>query len=402
MAGPLSGIKVIDLSSVISGPLAAQVLADQGAEVIKVEPTVVGDITRIGGYRKGSVSAMYATANRGKRSLALNLAEQEGVDIFLTLCRDADVVIQNFRPGAVERMGIGPAAVHAVNENIIYANISGFGTSGPYSDWRVYDPIIQAVSGVVSIQRSPEIPLPDLIRTIVGDKSTSLTTAQAITAALFARERGEKGQVLDIPMLDTLLYFLWSDTFMAHTFTGDVTPGALLYDIYRLQQTADGHLVYFAVSDSEWEGLCTALGKPEWWAEPRFHDITQRQVPEVFQEIGGLLHNQFLTFATDEIMQRLHDHEVPAAPVNSLDDVFDDPQVIHNDAIHTWEHPTVGEARMARPPVRFSTTQHEDVWAADHLGESGPAILAEYGMDADTISRLIADGIIVVPTDELA
>ena len=396
MGGPLEGITVLDLSAVVSGPMACQVMADQGAEVIKVEPPGIGDITRIGGFRKGTVSAMYASCNRGKRSLVLDLQETAGVEVLLELCRDADVLVQNFRPGAVDRMGIGPAAVHAVNPNLIYVSISGFGDSGPYREWRVYDPIIQALSGMVSVQQSQEIPLPDLIRTLICDKSTALTAAQAISAALFARERGQAaGQVLDIPMLDTALYWLWPDTFMAHTFfDDDITPGPLLYQIYRLQPTADGHCVYFAASDAEWQGLTAALGHPEWWEEERFKNITLRSQPENFEAIGELLHSAFLEFETDDIIDRLHENEVPAAPMLTLDEVFDDAQVLHNDAVHTWNHPTAGTTRMAKPPVRFSITQHQTVWAADSLGESSVAVLQDAGFHKRRIDELRKSGII--------
>ena len=183
MSGPLDGIKVIDMSAVISGPMACQVLCDQGAEVIKIEPLDMGDITRIGGFRVGDISAMYASANRGKRSIALDLSQEDGIAVLKEMVKTADVIVQNFRPGAVDRMGIGPDTLMKINPDLIYVSISGFGPDGPYRDWRVYDPIVQSVSGVVSIQQSPDIPIPDLVRTIVCDKTTALTASKAITAA---------------------------------------------------------------------------------------------------------------------------------------------------------------------------------------------------------------------------
>ena len=249
MTGPLDGYTVIDISAVVSGPMCAQVLGDQGADVIKIEPLGIGDITRQGGYRVDDISAMFLSCNRGKKSVALDLSQEAGIDAVKRLAATADVFVQNFRPGAADRMGIGADALHASNPDLIYVSISGFGSTGPYSQWRVYDPIVQAISGVPSVQRSLDIPIPDLVRTIIGDKSTALTAAQAVTGALLARERGRtRGQHLEIPMLDTLLYFLWPDNFMGETFTGEVTPGPLLHDVYRLQQTADGNMVYFAVS----------------------------------------------------------------------------------------------------------------------------------------------------------
>ena len=390
MSGPLSGIKVIDISAVISGPMACQVLGDQGADVIKVEPIGMGDITRIGGFRVGDISAMYASANRGKRSIALDLSQDSGVEILKKMVETADVIVQNFRPGAVEGMGIGPDVLMKINPDLIYVSISGFGSDGPYRDWRVYDPIVQSVSGVVSIQQSPDIPIPDLVRTIICDKTTALTAANAITAALFARASGKaSGQHIEIPMLDAAIYWLWPDVFMGHTLWGDeVEPGPLIYQIYRLQQTADGHLVYFYASDKEFAGLCKALGHPDWIEDERFLTAKDRMVPEHFEALGSLLHNAFIDFSTDVIMSRLHDYEVPAAQVNSVADVFTDPQVVNNEIIVEWEHPDAGLMKMARPPVRWGTTEPDIKWSADHVGQSTFEILEEYGFTKKEILEL--------------
>jgi crotonobetainyl-CoA:carnitine CoA-transferase CaiB-like acyl-CoA transferase len=396
MTGPLDGITVLDLSAVISGPMCCQYLADQGARVIKVEPHGIGDLTRIGGFRVGTISAMFATANRGKESVTLDLSKPAGVAVLHKLAESADVLVQNFRPGAVDRMGIGADTMMAINPDLIYVSISGFGPSGPYSQGRVYDPIIQSVTGVVSIQQSMDIPIPDLVRTLICDKSTALTAAQAVTAALFARERGQaKGQHLVIPMLDAAMYWLWPDTFMGHTMRGpDVVPGPLLYQIYRLQQTADGHLVYFMATDAEFGGLARALGHPEWLDDERFSTPVGRQSPEAFAALGAMIHEAFLSLTTDDAMDRLTAEQVPSARVNTIDDAFVDPQVVHNGIVHTWEHPTCGTIRMAKPPVQWSETQHDPVWAADALGESTVAVLAEFGYDDTALDTLRADGVI--------
>ena len=396
MSGPLDGIKVIDISAVISGPMACQVLGDQGADVIKIEPIGMGDITRIGGFRVGDISAMYASSNRGKRSIALDLSKEEGVDVLKKMVETADVIVQNFRPGAVDRMGIGPDTLLEINPDLIYVSISGFGPDGPYHDWRVYDPIVQSVSGVVSIQQSPDIPIPDLVRTIICDKTTALTASNAITAALFARASGKaSGQHIEIPMLDAAIYWLWPDVFMGHTLWGDaVEPGPLIYQIYRLQQTKDGHLVYFVASDKEFSGLSRALDHPEWIDDERFKTAKDRMVPAHFEALGTLLHNAFLNFSTIDIMSRLHAEEVPAAQVNSVDDVFNDPQVINNKTIVEWEHPDAGLMKMARPPVRWGVTKPEIKWSADHVGQNTHVILEEHGYSNDEIMSLRDNGII--------
>ena len=396
MAGPLQGIKVLDLSAIISGPFCCQILADQGAEVIKVEPHGTGDLTRVGGFRMGTISAMYSTANRGKQSVALDLGHPDGVAALKRLVADADVLVQNFRPGAVDRMGIGADDMHAVNPKLIYVSISGFGPDGPYSNWRVYDPIIQCVTGVVSTQVSQEFPVPDLVRTLICDKATATAAAQAITAALFARERGQaSGQHLVIPMLDSALYWLWPDTFMAHTVMSEkAIPGPVLYQIYRVQPTADGSVVYFSVSDSEFGGLCRALGHPEWLDDPRFNTPQNRQNAANFAELGVLLDDAFRSMKTDDLMIRLRAEQVPSAQVGDLDSVFVDPQVVHNDAVQSWEHPTAGPMRHAKPPVRFSHTRHTTVWAVDELGQSTEDVLRRHGYDDDALDALRVAGVI--------
>ena len=196
-------------------------------------------------------------------------------------------------------------------------------------------------------------------------------------------------------MLDTALYWLWPDVFMGHTLTGDdVVPGALVYQIYRLQQTADGHLVYFAASDKEMMGLFQALGHPEWMEDERFSSPTARQNLENFQALGQLLHDAFLAITTDDAMERLKRFEVPAAQVNTIDEVFADPQVVHNEAIRSWEDPQAGPIRMAKPPVRWSDTVPETDWRIDSLGQSTEEVLAAHGYDADAIAALRSAGVI--------
>lgn len=394
MAGPLDGVTVLDLSAVISGPWCCQILADQGARVIKVEPRGIGDITRIGGYRVGTISAMFSSANRGKESLAIDLSLPQGVEVLRRLAAEADVLVQNFRPGAVDRMGIGFEALREINPRLIYVSINGFGATGPYSNGRVYDPIIQAISGVVSTQQSRDIPIPDLVRTLICDKTSAQAAAQAITAALFARERGRaEGQHIELAMLDAALYYLWPDTFMAHTFTGDdVVPGPTLYQVYRLQPTADGHIVYFAISDAEMFALFGALGHPEWAVDERFDSPVHRMAN--FETLGALLETEFLARTTDEVYLALQAAEVPSAKVNSIDEVFDDPQVLNNGAIHHWDLPGVGPARHARPPVKFSATQHDPVWAVDQLGESTESVLRSFGYDDGTLAELRSVGVV--------
>jgi crotonobetainyl-CoA:carnitine CoA-transferase CaiB-like acyl-CoA transferase len=396
MPGPLDGVRVVDVSAILAGPLAAMMLADQGADVIKIEPPGIGDLLRLSPFRRGGLGAFFANGNRGKRSIVADLHKPEGRQIVLDLVKRADVFVQNFRPGAVERLGIAESDLRAVRPDLIYVSVSGYGESGPYRDRRVYDPILQGLTGHVAIQKNPDVPIPDLIRHVVVDKASAYTTAQAITAALFARERGAGGQHVRVAMMDVALAFLWPDGMMAHTMLGDgVAPGPTLYEIYRLTETADGHLIYFAASDSEFHGLFRALGRPELCEDPRFALWERAKNAEA---LGRILYDEFHKWSTADILARLVAEDVPCGPVNSLEQVFDDPQVRHNDSVVELEHPVAGRMRMAKPAARFSRTQPAPGAAPPLHGEHTHAILAELGYDEAARAKLVEAGVVPAPT----
>jgi len=393
MAGPLDGIRVIDLSTVISGPLAGMMLADQGADVIKVEAPGVGDILRASNWSRGGLTAFLTNANRGKRSLVVDLQDERGQKIVKDLVKTADVFIQNFRPGAIERCGLGESVLRAINPDLIYMSISGFGATGPYADRRVYDPIIQGITGNVAIQKNPITDFTDLVRNIVCDKASAYTAAQAITAALFARERGAGGQHIRVPMIDAALAFFWPDGMMKKTMVGEgVVPGRTLYESYRLTDTLDGHLIYFMASKAEFHGLFTALGRPDLIEDGRFNG--PGMVPEDAIELGEILEVEFRKWETAEITQRLVKEQVPVGPVHSLDEVLEDPQIKHNDSIVEREHPTAGRIREARPGAHFEGTVPDLPPIAPLKGEHTDEILAELGIEADERDQLRADGIL--------
>jgi crotonobetainyl-CoA:carnitine CoA-transferase CaiB-like acyl-CoA transferase len=395
MAGPLAGIRVVDVSAIVSGPLATMMLADQGADVIKVEAPGIGDFMRAAPFRRGGLSAFFANANRGKRSLVLDLRKPRALEIVKELVRRADVFVQNWRPGAAERLGLGPEDLLALRPELVYTSISGYGDSGPYRDRRVYDPIIQGLTGHVAVQRNPEFPVPDLVRNVVVDKASAYVTAQAITAALFARERGAGGQHLRVPMLDASLAFFWPDGMMAHTMIGDgVEVGPTLYELYRLQPTADGHLIYFAASDREMHGLFRALGHAEWCSDPRFGAIEGRREPANFEALGALLDEAFQAWKTHALLERLVAEQVAAGAVLSLEEVIADPQVLHNGAIFERDHPAAGRMREPRPGARFERTPAEPGRPAPMHGEHTNEILAELGITEDERATLRAEGVI--------
>jgi crotonobetainyl-CoA:carnitine CoA-transferase CaiB-like acyl-CoA transferase len=378
MPGPLDGYRVVDLTQIVSGPLATMLLADQGADVIKVETLAGGDIARMGGFASNGVSAFFANNNRGKRSVALDLAAQDGRDALLGLCRSADVLVENFRPGAMDRLGLGYGDVRPVNPEIVYVSISGFGDDGPYAARPVLDPVIQGMTGIVSRQVNPEFAFPDLVRQLVADKATALTAAQAITAALLVRERGGGGQRVTVPMLDSALYFFWPDGMMDHTWLGDgATPGTPLASVYNLTRTADGQLVYFVVSYDQFKGLFRALGHPEWCDDERFTVSAMMANPEHYLTLGALLTDAFAQQPTTEVLERMHDEDVPCGPVLSLDEVPLDVQVVHNQALVEWEHPVGGRLRQARPGARFSVTPVEPRYTVPAHGEHTAEVLAE-------------------------
>ena len=397
MSGPLAGVRVVDFSAVVSGPFAAMWLADQGADVVKVEALGSGDVTR--GMQTapelGGMAGLYLNCNRGKRSLGIDVTADAGRNVVLDLCRGADVFIQNWRPGVAERLGLGYADVSAVTPNIIYVSISGFGPDGPYAQRRVYDPIIQGLTGHVAVQKNPEIPFPDLVRTIVCDKATALTAAQSVCAALFARERGSGGQHLVIPMLDTAMSFFFPDGFMAKALLDDprADDRATLATVYRVNPTADGHLVTYVANQAETFGLFRALGHPEWMEDPRFSTPTARR--QHLDALGEVLAPAYEEWSTAELSVRLEAEEVPFAPVLNLDELQSDPQIVHNAALRVRHHDVAGRVLEAAPPVRFSTTVPDITRLAPMPGQHTNEVLAEIGRTGDEIAKLRADGVII-------
>ncbi len=397
MSGPLEGIRVVDLTQVVSGPLATMLLADQGAEVVKVEPSGIGgDVTRLPSFAKGGISALYVNNNRGKRSLAVDLTNNEGRQIVIDLVAKADVFIQNFRPGAIERLGLGYEELKAVNPELIYCSISGFGPDGPYADRPVLDPVIQGLTSMVSRQLNPQIPFPDLVRNLVADKSTAFTSAQAITAALFSRERTGQGQYLQIPMLDSCLYFFWVDGMMDLTMMDeDVSPGLRLSQVYSITNTADGQLVYFAATDKQRFGLLRALGRGELCEDERFSSLVAISNPENFSALGEIVAKEFEKITNEEIIPKLIEHEVPCGPILEGEETIEDPQVLHNEVLRIWEHQEAGKIRQPVPAARFSETPAEMRETAALLGQHNDEILEELNRDKETIERLRTEGVIL-------
>ncbi|MEY2627516.1 MAG: hypothetical protein RJB08_1275, partial [Actinomycetota bacterium] len=275
---PLTGIKVVDMSTMISGPLTSMMLADYGADVVKIESPGQGDLMRHLGSQKNGVTGLFSLNNRGKRSINLNVKSKEGLEILTKLIGEAEVFVQNYRPGALERLGLGYEDVKKFNPGIIYVSISGYGPDGPNSHRRVYDNVIQAASGVASVQTDPATGKPQMLRNLMCDKVTSYTAMQSICAALFARERGiAEGQHIVVAMLDSAVSFLWPDAGMDATLLDDdAVRMPTLGANYNVTVLEDGYCASSAVSDVEFRGLWAAYGRPEMADDPRFSTAVAR------------------------------------------------------------------------------------------------------------------------------
>ena len=385
--GPLAGIRVIDLTQVLAGPTATMLLADLGADVIKVEPPGGGDLMRLARFAKGGINSSVANANRGKRSIQIDLSTEAGRGLGLRLLAGCDVAVQNMRPGVMDSLQMGYEDAAAANPEIIYCSMSGYGQTGPYSGRAAYDPIIQAVSGYVALQVNPEIPIPDLVRNGLIDKASGWTAALAIVSALFARSQGAGGQHIDLSMLDTAVQFLWPDGGMADTLLDDdAREGQRLSTLYRLTPCADGHIVYFVVSDRQFHGLYRALERDDWVEHPQWGTHEGRR--GLSEELGALLEEEFAKWRVAELAPRMHEYSVPCGEVTAVEDLHDDPQIRHNGTLVEWDHPTAGRIRQARLAPRFSATQPEFRPSIPRLNEHAGEILAELGLDTDEIEEL--------------
>ena len=393
MSGPLEGFRVIDVTAMITGPLATMILGDQGADVIKIEPPGLGDVVRYVGTARGGMSAVFALCNRNKRSLALNLREDRGRELARELVKGADVFVQNFRPGVIERLGLDESTLRAVRPDLIYVSISAYGEKGPYASRGAYDHIIQGMSGMATVQADPKSGQPAHVKNAVCDKVTAYSVAQAITAALLARERGRGGQHLKLSMLDVAISFLWPDGGTnASLLEDDVVPGPPISATYGVIDTADGHISAAAITDPQAHGAFRALGRPEMVEDPRFATIVARSqnMEALFDQLDGAV----AELSTADILARFEAEDVPCGPVLALDEVVDDPQVKLNGTFVEDTHPQLGRYRQPRPPVQFSATPAELRRPTPALGEHSEEVLAGLGLAASEIADLRGNGIV--------
>src|SRR5580698_7229154 len=396
MAGPLEGVRVIDFTTMVAGPVACMMLGDQGASVIKVEPTN-GELMRRFDSGRNGMSPFFLSCNRNKRSLAVDLKSDEGLEIVRKLIATAAVVVHNFRPGVAERVGLGEDAVRAIRLDVIYVSITGYGEHGPYAGQRAYDPVIQALSGLADIQRDPETQRPRMVRTIIADYTTALTAAQAITAALFARERTGRGQHVRLAMLDTMIAYLWPEAMPSLTFVGserDPSDGEVGPDL--VFATQDRYITAAALSDDEWAGMCRALKREDLIEDARFKTARDRSINAV--ERREITSAELEKWTAAKILPRLLANDVPSAPVLSRFELLQNEQVRENHILQEFESEALGKVRMPRSAARFDRTPATVRKLAPQLGEDNAAILAELGYDTDELSRLESSRVVHSPS----
>lgn len=397
MPGPLAGIRVVEAAQVISGPLCAMLLGEQGADVVKVEQPN-GDPTRNSGDKRADMGVVFFNCNRGKRSVVVDLRSAPGRDVLRELVATADVFIQNFRPGKADKLGIGAAELCALNPGLVYATITGFGDQGPLVHRPVYDFVVQAMIGLADLQRDRATGKPQMVRTYVVDKATAYTAAQAITAALLARERDplRRGQRLELSMLDAGLGFFWPDGMMTHTYLspqpdgGEAVPGNT--EFQAAYPTRDGAIALLPTIATFFPNLCRALDRPEWLTDPRFAEFPTRR--KHFGELARGVSEALANLTTAEAMARFEAEDVPAAAVVDRDEVHEQPQVVHSGSLLETEMAPVGPVRVPHHPVNFGATPARTSHGAPLLGEHTVEVLREIGMRPERIAALLAESVV--------
>lgn len=394
MSGPLSGVRVIDLSAVVSGPMAAGMLAEQGADVIKVEPPD-GDMSRRVGPAKGDISALFMSINRGKRSIVLDLKLAQARAVLDELIRGADVLVENFRPGTMSRLGLDYEQVKKANPRLIYLSISGYGQSGPYAHARVYDYVIQAASGFADAHADPATERPGLLPTLLCDKLTALHASQAVCAALHARQARGEGQKIELSMLDASIAFLWPEAMYNHGFLEDPPPPAPEFGAnQRPWQCRDGWFTSMTPQNDEFAALCRGFGRPELAHDERFATMDGRR--RHYQALREILEPIALQQNVAEFVERLAQEGAPVGRVNRKAGLADDPQVRHNRTVARYRMDNVGMVQLPRAAALFSATPGPDCLQVPRAGQHSRELLRELGKSADEVEALLEAGAVRV------
>ena len=373
MSGPLEGYRVVELTSTVSGPFAGMMLSDQGADVIKVEPPGIGDLARFMGTTRSGMAAMFSVLNRNKRSVVLDFKENKDFEILKSLLSTADVLIENYRPGVVKKLGLDYESIKKINPTIIYTSISGYGQSGPYINRRVYDPLIQATAGAAASQNADN---PEYYKTIVFDKVTGLTAAQSISTALLHRERSGEGQYLPISMLDSALYYIWPDVMWSKTWLGegiDYKPD--LFESFPLFKAKDKPISVIVVADNDFKNFCEVIATFE-------QRVLNKET--LIIEIEKYLKDK----ESDDLCDELDKLGIPVASINQLDEIHEDPQVLEQKSLIETDHPVGGKMRMPKPPFNFIDQNNFPKSHAPILGQHNREVLSELGVDEEDLTRM--------------
>jgi crotonobetainyl-CoA:carnitine CoA-transferase CaiB-like acyl-CoA transferase len=392
--GPMHGVRVLEFAIALTGPYATALLADQGAEVVKVERPGIGDIARWVGVSVNDMSAFFLVCNRGKRSIVLDLHQPQGAEIALKLAADADVVVENFRPGVMDKLGLGYQHVRDVNPDVVYASLTGFGSEGPYRDRSAYDTAIQAYGGFASNQADPENELPVFLRQTAADKVTALYACQSITAALLARANGAGGQHLELSMTDAVVSFLWADSAGNEVLLdSDRSMNSSFVAGFRPMRFEDGWGIVVPTSDADFAGMCKAL-EVEGYDDPRVATIGERRKHrDVMEPIMDMVYAQAANLTQAEATKRFEAQRVPFSMILTPEQLTRDEHAVAIGLFEEDDHHIVGRTRVPRHPTRFRGTPAQLRKQSPGLGEHTDAILQELGL-GDAVDELRAAGVV--------
>ncbi len=395
MPGPLEGTKVLSFGRMLSGPYATMLLADLGAEVVKIEAPKIGDLARFASPHIDKLSSYFLSINRGKKSLTLDLKREGAKKVVLELAKGADILLENFRPGVMERLGLGYDPIRETNPRIIYASLSGFGQDGPYAQRPAFDMIAQGMGGVMSITGEPGRP-PARLGYSMGDIGASLFTCVSILAALHEREKSGQGQFIDVAMLDSQVA-LCENACARYFATGEI-PGPLgsrhpLFTPFQAFSTRDGYVVVVAQLPEDWKRFCKAAGKEEWATNEKYNSLEARleNYDEYLAEMNALMSAR----TTEEWIALLDAHQVMCGPVNRIDQVVNDPHINGRGMFVDVEHSTQGTLKVVGTPMKFSRTPCSIEKASPELGEHTEEVLASWAeLSEQEIEELRESGII--------
>jgi crotonobetainyl-CoA:carnitine CoA-transferase CaiB-like acyl-CoA transferase len=394
MTGPMDGVRVLDASIALTGPYAAALMADQGAEVVKVERPGIGDIARWVGVAVNGMSSLYLVCNRGKRGIVVDLHQTDGVEIVLELARRSDVFLENFRPGVMHGLGLGYEHLRAVNPDLIYVSLTGFGAEGPYRDRSAYDTVMQAYGGLASSQADPADGVPVFLRQTAADKITALFAAQAIAAALYARERGRGGQHVELSMMDSVVSFLWADAAANEVLLeSDHSQHSSFVAGFQPFRFDDGWGIVTPTSDHDFAGMCRAFDV-DGYDDPRVATIAERvQHRELTSELVDLCYAHAANLTMAQATERLEGERVPFAMIVSAEELPNDPHALAVGLFEHQHHHVVGAVRLPRHPARFGSTPAALTGDAPALGQHTDEVLAELGL-SERIAELRTAGVV--------